>query len=261
MKKIIFSDLDGTLIDKDTYSFEEAKDALNLVKDNDIPLIFCTSKTRSEIEFWRNKLNNHHPFISENGGAIFIPQKYFNFNFKYDRKNKNYYIIILGTSYKKLISAFNKLKKRFNIIGFNEMSAEEIAQDSDLTKQQAQWAKKREFDEPFKIIDSNEEDEILKEITKMNLRYTKGGRYYHLMGLNDKGRAVTLLSDLFREKYDRTQTIGIGDSENDFAMLDRVEHSYLVEQKNGKYSSSRYNLAGGIGPKGWQKVIEIELKE
>jgi len=77
MKKIIFTDLDGTLLDSDTYSYEKAKIALQLLKKRRIPLIFCTSKTRAEIEFWRDEVGNYDPFISENGGGIFIPKDYF----------------------------------------------------------------------------------------------------------------------------------------------------------------------------------------
>lgn len=259
LKKIIFTDLDGTLLDHQTYSFEKAKDALQLIKEKGIPLICCTSKTRAEIEHWRDELQNTHPFISENGGGIFIPRGYFDFDFSYNKKDIEYFIIMLGMPYKKLLTAFKKLKKKFDVVGFHEMSVDQVAKDADITKQQAEWAKNRDFDEPFKILDSTQEEEILKQITKMNLRYTKGGRYYHLISSNDKGRAVTLLSDLFRKQFDKIQTIGIGDSENDYSMLDHVEHSYLVKQKNNKYSSSKYMLAGGVGPEGWRKVIEIEV--
>ncbi len=80
MKKlIIFTDLDGTLLDYSTYSFEAAIPALQLLKEKNIPLIICSSKTGKEIEHYRKKLGNTHPFISENGGGIFIPKGYFDF--------------------------------------------------------------------------------------------------------------------------------------------------------------------------------------
>ena len=88
MKSIIFTDLDGTLLDQYNYSYKKAIKALNLIRKKDIPLVFCTSKTRAEIEFYRKKLSNKHPFISENGGAIFIPNNYFNFKVDYDKKDK-----------------------------------------------------------------------------------------------------------------------------------------------------------------------------
>ncbi|RLI93151.1 MAG: hypothetical protein DRO95_00515, partial [Candidatus Altiarchaeales archaeon] len=45
---IIFTDLDGTLIDEE-YSYRDAEDALSIIKKREIPLILCTSKTRAEI--------------------------------------------------------------------------------------------------------------------------------------------------------------------------------------------------------------------
>ena len=83
MKKVIFTDLDGTLLDYDTYSFEEAVPAIKEAEDKKVPIVICTSKTRAEIEYWREKIGNNHPFVSENGGGIFIPKKYFRFDFEY----------------------------------------------------------------------------------------------------------------------------------------------------------------------------------
>ncbi|MCK5421566.1 MAG: HAD-IIB family hydrolase, partial [Deltaproteobacteria bacterium] len=69
---MVFTDLDGTLLEHETYSSEAAIPAINALKEKNIPLIFCTSKTRAEIEEIQFQLKNIHPFISENGGAIFI---------------------------------------------------------------------------------------------------------------------------------------------------------------------------------------------
>ena len=87
MQQIIFTDLDGTLLDK-KYSYSPANQALKLVKKQKIPIIICTSKTRAEIEYYRKKLRNKDPFISENGGAVFVPKKYFDFKFKSKSKGK-----------------------------------------------------------------------------------------------------------------------------------------------------------------------------
>ena len=75
-KVVLFSDLDGTLLDHETYSFQDASEALELIKTKGIPLVLCTSKTREEIQHYRNLLDNRYPFISENGGGIFIPKNY-----------------------------------------------------------------------------------------------------------------------------------------------------------------------------------------
>jgi len=60
-KPVFFTDLDGTLLDFHTYSFNPALPALEHLKAHEVPLIICSSKTRAEIEFYRNKLDNNHP--------------------------------------------------------------------------------------------------------------------------------------------------------------------------------------------------------
>jgi mannosyl-3-phosphoglycerate phosphatase len=259
MKKIIFTDLDGTLLDSDTYSYEKAKKALQLLKRKEIPLIFCTSKTRAEIEFWREKVGNNDPFISENGGGIFIPKTYFSFKFLYDRKYKNYFLIKLGTNFNQLMDIIKVLKGKYEILSFSDMSAEEIADDADLELKQAKLAKNRDFDLPFKILNKKQEKDILNEIKKHGLNYTIGGRYYHLLGDNNKGYAVKILSYLFRKKYGDIKTIAIGDSENDFQMLDSVNDGFLVKKKNGLYASNNYIKANGVGPEGWNNIIQKEV--
>jgi len=260
MKKIVFSDLDGTLLDHETYSYEKAKNSLEVLSKKEIPLIFCTSKTRAEIEYWRKKIGNKDPFISENGGGIFIPKSYFTFDFNYNEKDKNNYVINLGANYNKLKQSINKLKEKFEIKSFSDMSTNEIANDANLNLTQAKLAKKREYDLPFKILNKNQEEEIIRYIKKQGLKITTGGRYHHLIGDNNKGEAVKILSRLYKKKFDNIYTIGVGDSENDFAMLDVVDSPYLVMKKDGSYASSDYTLAGDVGPAGWKKVIDIELR-
>ena len=260
MKKIIFTDLDGTLLDK-TYSFKKAIPALKLLEKKKNPLIICTSKTRAEIEYYRKKLGNKDPFISENGGAIFIPKNYFNFKFKCDKKDNKYFIIKLGIDYKKLINILKKIKKeKYSVVGFSDMSIKEVAKDTGLSLNQAKLAKKRGFDEAFKILDKKDEKEILKLIKKNKFNYTVGGRYYHLMEKSDKGKAVKILSNLLRKKFGKIETVGIGDSRNDFEMLDKTDISYLVQRPNGSYASEKYIKAEGIGPVGWGKAVKEVLK-
>jgi mannosyl-3-phosphoglycerate phosphatase len=72
---------------------------------------------------------------------------------------------------------------------------------------------------------------------------------------NDKGKAVEILVDLFKKKYDYNVTFfGVGDSENDASMLELMDHPLLVQKYDGSWSNIRVNRiikVPGIGPKGW----------
>jgi mannosyl-3-phosphoglycerate phosphatase len=261
MKKIIFTDLDGTLLDHETYSYKPAENAISNLKKSQNPIIFCTSKTRAEIEYLREKIGITDPFISENGGGIFIPKNYFSFDFKFDSEDSNYYIINPKTKINELKNAIKKLKENYEIISFLDMTPEEISEDTNLTPKQAQLAKKREFDLPFKILNEGQEEKIINHLKEQGFKTAKGGRYFHVMGNYDKGRAVRLLTHLFEKEFKDIFTIGLGDSENDFPMLENVDSPYLVMKKDRSYASSEYTLAGDVGPKGWKNVIELELEK
>lgn len=199
MKKlIIFTDLDGTLLDCSDYSFDKALPALQLIKEKNIPLIICSSKTRKEIEYYRKKLYNIHPFITENGGGTYIPKDYFKFKiqdstFEIEEKD-GYKIITLGARYPDLRKAIEELRgKGFDIKGFGDMAVEEIASLTKLTREEAEMAKERDFDEPFIFAGTVHELPLLFDaIKKKGFNYTQG-QFHHILGNSDKGRAVAYL--------------------------------------------------------------------
>lgn len=265
MKKIIiFTDLDGTLLDAEKYSFESALPALSIINEKVIPLIICSSKTKSEIEFYRKKLHNLHPFITENGGGIFIPENYFDFDIsKFDLKPEKinkYFLIRLGEKYSNLRKGINKLKRKgLRIKGFGDMTVKEIAEITKLSLKEAKMAKKRDFDEPFIFQGDKKDNEILfNSIKKMNFNVTMG-RFFHLIGNSDKGKAVSILIKLFKEKFSDIITIALGDSPNDSPMLEKVDYPIIVQKNNGNYDPNikvkNIIRANGIGPLGWNNAI------
>jgi mannosyl-3-phosphoglycerate phosphatase len=261
---LIFTDLDGTLLDHHTYSFEPALPALKALKEKNIPLIICTSKTRAEIEKWRLELDNDHPFISENGGAIFIPKGYFSHKFCFERENDNYLVIELGTPYSQLREILNRIRNslRLELKGFGDLSFEEVARLCGFSPEEARLAKKREYDEPFLPDEENVIQKIREMASLSNLQVTRGGRFFHLMGENDKGEALRLLAEIYREKTEYIETIALGDGLNDLPMLRAADHPILVQKPDGSYDPEvkipNLHLAPGIGPAGWNtSVLEL----
>ena len=269
---IIFTDLDGTFLDYHTYSCEAALPALELIKKKNIPLIICSSKTRAEIERWREKLNNPHPFVSENGGGIFIPHTYFsdrdlNALAQRTQQTDAYTILVLGTPYTSLQQALEKLRKDgFEVRGFGDMDAAAVAQITELSLEDAELAKRREFDEPFVFSgEATRIESLVVAIAAKGLRCVAGGRLLHVTGDNDKGRAVTILTELYRKKFGEITTVALGDSPNDFPMLEHVDHPILVKNHRGEYDNriALPNLikADGIGPEGWNKAVLSVVKD
>lgn len=261
MKRVIFTDLDGTLLDRSTYSYHQALEAISLLKRKDVPLVFCSTKTRAEQELYRNELNIQDPFIVENGGAIFIPRDYFTFSFDYHKATKEYFVVELGISHHKVREILRVIEQETGcrIRGFGDMSVEEIARDSGLSPRLAALAKQREYDETFKIEDTSEKTRLaLARIVEAGLSYTHGGIYYDATGGNDKGKATRISTELFKNKLGQIETIGIGDNQNDIPMLKAVDIPVLVQKPDhswGKIDLPNVYKAKGVGPQGWSRAI------
>jgi mannosyl-3-phosphoglycerate phosphatase len=269
MKQIVFTDLDGTLLDLVTYSYEKSIAGVNRLKEIGMPLIFCSAKTRAEQEVYRRKLENFHPFIVENGGAIFIPRGYFPFSFEYHRSIDELLVIELGTSYEEVRQLLGKVIEEggFHFRGFGDMSDEEVAEETGLDIESAKLAKQREYDETVVIasgakqshITSGEIDEFLRKIEQAGLNWTHGGRFYGVMRDNDKGKAVKIVTGLYREMWGEIETIGLGDSLNDLPMLSTVDIPILVQKRDYAWENidvPNLHKVQGIGPDGWSRAIK-----
>lgn len=261
---VVFSDLDGTLLDYYSYSFEEALPALSLLREKHLPLVICSSKTRSEIEYYRGKLDNRHPFVSENGGGIFIPKGYFDFSFQDIRdeiiEENSYTVVSLGAGYPDLRGALRTLRaKGFQVRGFGDMTIEEVSALAGMTFREAEMAKERDFDEPFLFKGGESEvQRLIAEIRGLGFTFTRG-RFFHILGNSDKGKAVSILSSLYKMKFGEITTLALGDSPNDTPMLERVDVPVLVQKPDGTYSRETdipgLIRADGIGPAGWNKEV------
>jgi mannosyl-3-phosphoglycerate phosphatase len=263
---IIFTDLDGSLLNHEDYSFAEAAPSLDRIKQFGIPLIMTTSKTRREVELLQREMGIREPFIVENGGGIFFPRGYRNLMIESKEHRVDYTVIIIGTNYAKVRDFLKKISLQFDIKGFCDMAPAEIAELTGLSIKKAALAKEREFTEPF-IMERSDDIGLLSDMAaKEGLRVTRGGRFHHLMGKEqDKGKAVRIVLDIFRRNSGTGLTaIGLGDSENDLAMLSQVNIPVLIPRLGRGYLDIRLPgliLAKEAGAKGWNEVMQRLLNE
>jgi len=258
---VVFSDLDGTLLDAKTYRFDAALPALGLLRARRTPLVLCSSKSRREIEVYRERLGNSDPYIFENGGGICVPEGLFPFAIESEASD-GCLVIRLGTPYPELRSALRYLRHELGVAvtGFGDLTAAGVAELTGLPPAEADLARRREFDEPFVFDDPNDlrATEFLCAIEARGLRWTRG-RFFHILGDNDKGRAARILTEHYRRGQQALTTVGIGDSLNDLPLLEAVDIPVLVQREDGSHldgvRSPRLVLADGVGPVGWNRAI------
>ncbi len=263
-KVVVFTDLDGALLELKTYSFEGARHALKLLRERDIPIILTTSKTRREVELWRSRLGVQDPFISENGGGVFIPTHLPLPRPEGTEVFNGYWGWALGVPYREIRRAVEDLRRRgFLLKGFGDMTAEEVAQITGMTLEEAILAKAREFSEP--CLFEGDELQLKKALQPLGLSFWRGGRFLHIQGPHDKGRGMGLVTDLYRKVWGDVQTIALGDSPNDLPMLQRADWPVVVRRRGG-LSDNPPPLKGLMvtsseGPRGWGEAITKLLSQ
>jgi mannosyl-3-phosphoglycerate synthase len=267
-KKVIFTDLDGTLLHPLTNSYTQSLEALRLLQEKGVPIIFCSAKTRSEQQVYRDELGIKDPFIVENGGAIFIPNDYFRLPFTYDKVIKDYLIIELGLPYQEIRKRLKRLQKEGvdQIIGFGDMSVEEVARETALNLRLAEFTKQREYSEMIKIEGAKKDiDLVLGKIRDIEFSYNLSGKLYEITAGNNKGKAVQILTALFKLNFGGTVTAGIGDDESDVAMLAATDQPILVQGPDNRWRKVKVRdikRVKGVGPEGWSRAIkELKLSE
>ena len=251
MFRIIFTDLDGTLLDHDTYSYAPALPALNQIQELGIPLVFCSSKTSAELEALREELKLEDPFISENGGGIHFPAE--------DR------VVELGLSHQELSRHLFEISGILEVkfLSMEDMEVDKLASFTGLSRDEALLAQKRCYDLAFIAPDSLELDLLGHEVERRGLKLTRGARFLHLTGDNDKGRAIRELVRIQGSKHhEEVETIGLGDSENDLPMLKEVDIPVIIPNPGSRapvqVDAPRLIVASSPGPVGWNEVV-LEL--
>ncbi len=264
---LVFTDLDGTLLDHHTYTYAPASKALATLKARHIPVILNSSKTLEEMKRLRQAMELWHPFIIENGGAACIPEDYWTTSSK---AVDQFDVTFFGVAYEKIIGILDQLRteKGYQFRGFHDISSETLAEITGLSLEQAGQAKARLCAEPVQWLDSPESLQAFQEeLQTHELQTLQGGRFLHIQGIVDKGLGVRWLIEQFRRQKNITEvfSIGLGDSPNDLAMLTEVDIPVVIQGVNSQSMKLEHRSSviytTKPGPQGWQQAMDSIIND
>ncbi len=221
--KLIFLDLDKTLLGDD-YSPQPAAPILNKLKEKGFVIVFNSSKTRFEQEFYRKAWKIDDPFIVENGSGIYIPIGYFDFEIPKAEQADGLLRVKLGVEYSRILETLRRLEKSFELKYYGNSTLHEVMAFTGLPSHLAELAKRREFSETLFRFECAD---VIQAIERNGLKVTKGSRFYTVTGHVDKGIAASRLIELFRKLGD-VETYGVGDGENDIPLFEVVDYAFVV---------------------------------
>ncbi|MEJ2575210.1 MAG: HAD-IIB family hydrolase [Gammaproteobacteria bacterium] len=246
---VVFTDLDGTLLDHDTYDWSPARPALDALSAAGVPLVPVSSKTLAELDVLCAALGTDGPRVAENGAVLALP----------------------GAAPQTVDPPIGRIRRLLADIrrasgwrfrGFGDMTADEIAAHTGLEPACAGRAARRLASEPVLWQDSDEALRRFRErLAVLGLHTLRGGRFVHVLGRADKGRALRRVA----EHLDADRTLALGDSPNDRAMLLAADVPIVVRRKDGTAMDLPERpdalVTESPGPMGWNQAILTYLEE
>ncbi len=240
-KLIVVTDLDGTLLDHDTYCLDEALPVLQRLRDLAIPLVINTSKTRAEWLALETKLKLNAPFIVENGSALYLDGEE----------------ILFGVPRPEILKKLNSLRSRYDFVGYADVDVTTVMKWTGLDRGAAMQSRERFFSEPLLWKDSEEQAAAFsEEIRQVGLTTLWGGRFLHVLGQTDKAKPLSYLES--PEK----RIVALGDRPNDLAMLERADLGIVIATSEGSSLPGHHFLRSSLtGPRGWAEMMNPLLDQ
>lgn len=233
---IIFSDLDNCMLDSG-YTASELRNFVRGLISRGIKLAIVSSKTEREIIYHLDELGIETAYAAENGCLIVVGGK------RYES----------GTTSDVIKKDLLKLAQisGVEIELLSEMENEEIKRLTNLPEHIIPLAKERDFSQPFRVVGGNQ-DKFSEELRSLGYSVMLGGRFYQISKGCSKGKAVRIIRE-----HISGYAIGIGESENDFPMLDECDYPVILRNER----SSKYRRFKGYGPRAWEKAVKKVIEE
>lgn len=252
-KLVIFSDLDGCLLNKADYDWSSAQPVLEQLRRLAIPVVLNSSKTVAEMTELLDEFDlTGTPFISENGGVI---------HWGTSRADPSGNLQVTGTPRQEILSVLASLKANFQFRSFTDLGISGIIEHTGLPRRKAELAADRRSTEPLLWDDSPARiDAFRTALQAHQLTLTRGGRFWHVAGPVSKGSAMKIVAGHYQGRYAPASvtTAGIGDSPIDQSMLDVADCPIGIPaggSLNVSVDTSRGIVAGCEGSAGWAEAV------
>ena len=264
-RQLIFTSLEGALLEPNSHSFSGAEEALAELNRRQIPFVLLTARTRAEIEPVRRELEHRHPFVTEGGGGIFLPDGYFSFRVPGTQRRGRYLCVPLGRPYPEVIAALEGIAQEYSIgvAGFHTMTAREVAQNTRSRQREAELARSREFDEPFFFTSASERDiqRFVAAAAQRGFQTRREDALWRFSSGCDPARAVRMLIGLFRRQaHAKLRVAGVGASAEDVRWLKDVDLAFLVARRGEPLEAlrpttpRRISVVESSGPAAWNST-------
>ena len=267
-RHIIFTALEGALLDANSKSWAPAADALDEIARQRVPLVIAGSGTRAQIDPLRRKLEHAHPFITENGGGLFFPDGYFALRLEGAARVARYFCVPFGRPYAEAAAAVQEIARLADAaaVGYAQMSLREIANNTHQSQPLAELDRQREFSERFFFAGDTATSirRFVQIATDRKWTAVPGKPFWELYSGNDEGLALRYLMRLYRAGRTRLTSVAIGSSLRDLPLLAAADHAIVLPRSGNTIEAglidrlsrgSKTTPGEASGPEGWSRAV------
>ena len=249
---------------------QTASDALIEIERRNVPLILTTGDTRAQLEPLRRKIGHSHPFITEGGGGLFIPDGYFALRLDGARRAGRYFCVPFGRPSEEASQAVEDIATEAGAetVRYKEMTSREISRNAGPSERDAQASREREFSERFFFAGNTDSAALFEKIAgERNWQLRRREPFWELASGNDEGAALQYLMRLYREALrSRIRSIGIGALLEDLSLLRASDQAFVVPVRPGRFDEKLLSKVANAtkiedpGTAGWNQMILTLLK-
>lgn len=249
---MVFTALDGSLLDPRTFSNEAAKASLRRLDAAGVPVIPVTTRTFAEARPLAEQLDLEGPIVIESGGGIAR------------RVGSSWRIEGCGGEPKTLRAAVPLIERQAGarLRLYSAMRPDEAAVASGLTGVDLRRSMQRHFDEPF-LMEAGNLDDVVQAAAALGLRVRTGGRFHHLCGGSDKGHGAQHIRDELAHSLGVPPfVVALGVSAMDADFLKLADVPIIVPRADGTADPAlsallpEARIANAAGPRGWADTID-----
>jgi mannosyl-3-phosphoglycerate phosphatase len=262
---VIFTDLDGTLIDFETYSAKLTAPRVKQLLADKIPVVFCSSKTWGEQHALMRSMGIDTLGIVENGSGIYVPRGMDLFlNHPASKPVESGRLIAFGQPAAQIRASIETVSAalQLDLRPYSALTDSQIVELTGLSADGAARARARDFSETLTAkLQPDQWVRVQNEFAQHNLQCLCGGRFYTVsaQGCNKGTALAATVKAVSAARSAAITSVAIGDSFNDVDMLRAADLPYLVQQPGGTWHPVELlglNKISAIGPAGWLLAID-----
>ena len=225
MGLMFMTDLDGTLLGHDDFSFASIRDDILALLRSGVTMVPNSSKTSREISAFCDELGASLPFICENGAAL-VNRRLFDLPAAPDSPD------VVGLAPDRLMALWDRhieasLKRHCHFLA--DLGQAEQAWHLGLRGAALKQAMARDYSAPFVFTGPDPEfSDLQQQAGNAGLAIKRGGRVCNLSAGHDKSGFTGALRAEYQATGAELVIVGFGDGENDIGMLETSDIACIV---------------------------------